>query len=55
VLTGLHGYPRFTSDIDLVINLEQKEAEKAIQAMTSYGLKTLLPVDPMLFADKKSR
>ncbi len=53
--TILHGYPRFTSDVDLVINLEKTEAEKAIRALISFGLKTLLPVDPILFSDKTTR
>jgi len=53
--TILHDYPRFTSDVDLVINLEKIEAEKAIRAITSYGLKALLPVDPFLFTDKTTR
>lgn len=53
--TVLHGYARLTADIDLVINLEQSEAEKAIKAITETGLKPRLPVDPMQFADAKTR
>lgn len=53
--TVLHGYPRFTADIDLVINLEQAEAEKAIKLMISLGLKARLPVDPMDFTVKSIR
>ena len=47
--TVLHGYPRFTADIDLVVNLEQSEAEKAIKTITSLGLQAKLPVEPMDF------
>src|SRR4030065_90054 len=50
--TVLHGYARLTADIDLVINLEQHEAEKAIRAILAYGLKPRLPVNPMQFTDK---
>jgi predicted nucleotidyltransferase len=53
--TVLHGYPRFTADIDLVINLEQAEAEKAIKLIISLGLKARLPVDPMDFTVESIR
>jgi predicted nucleotidyltransferase len=53
--TVLHGYARFTADIDLVINLNQAEAEKAIKVITSLGLKPSVPVDPMQFTDKAIR
>ena len=53
--TVLHGYARLTADIDLVINLEQHEAEKAIRAILAAGLKPRLPVDPMQFTDKLTR
>lgn len=53
--TVLHGYARLTADIDLVINLEQHEAEKAIRAILAAGLKPRLPVDPMQFTDKHTR
>src|SRR4030065_1358686 len=53
--TVLHGYARLTADIDLVINLEQREAEKAISAILACGLKPRLPVDPMQFTDKAIR
>jgi len=53
--TVLHGYPRFTADIDLVINLEKPEAEKAIKLITSLGLQARLPVDPMDFTVESIR
>ncbi len=51
----LHGYPRFTADIDLVINLEQQEAENAIKLITSLGLQARLPVDPIDFTVESIR
>lgn len=53
--TVLHGYARFTAVVDLVINLNQAEAEKAINVITSIGLKPRAPVDPMQFTDKAIR
>lgn len=53
--TVLHGYARLTADIDLVINLNQQEAEKAIKTITAVGLKPRLPVDPMEFTDEATR
>jgi len=53
--TVLHGYARLTADIDLVINLDQQEAEKAVKTLTVIGLKPRLPVDPMQFTDEAIR
>lgn len=53
--TVLHGYARFTADIDLVINLNQQEAERAIKTLTAIGLKPRVPVDAMEFTDKEKR
>ncbi|MDA3869659.1 MAG: hypothetical protein PF589_06885 [Gammaproteobacteria bacterium] len=53
--TVFHGYLRFTADSDLVINLEQQEAEKAIKLITSPGLQARLPVDPMDFTFESIR
>ncbi len=53
--TVLHGYARFTADVDLVINLNPAEAKKAINVITSIGLKPRAPVDPMQFTDEKIR
>jgi predicted nucleotidyltransferase len=53
--TVLHGYARFTADIDLVINLKKPEAEKAVKALVDMGLKPRLPVDPLQFTDPEIR
>ncbi len=53
--TVLHGYARMTADVDLVVNLEPAETEKALKALLATGLKARLPVDPMLFANAETR
>jgi len=53
--TILHGYARMTADVDLVVNLEPVETEKALKALLGTGLKARLPVDPMLFANAATR
>lgn len=53
--TVLHGYARMTADVDLVINLERAEAERAVHTLLQLGLKARLPVDPMQFANADTR
>lgn len=53
--TVLHGYARMTADVDLVINLEQPEAERTVRALLNLGLKARLPVDPFQFAHADTR
>jgi predicted nucleotidyltransferase len=55
VATLLHGYVRMTADLDLIVDLDAAEAEKAIRALTDYGFKPRIPVDPLSFADIKER
>ena len=51
----LHGYPRLTADLDLAIDLEPGEAEKAMRALTAVGLVPMAPVDPADFANPAVR
>lgn len=55
IATILHGYVRATTDIDLVIDLETEEVEKAIRALSTHGFKPRAPVDPLQFADPIQR
>lgn len=55
VATLLHGYVRVTADLDLIVDLDATEAEKAIRVLTGYGFKPRIPVDPLQFADSKVR
>ena len=49
--TVLHGYARFTADVDLIIDLQKAEAENAVKALMAFGMRPRLPVDPIQFAD----
>ena len=51
----LHGYVRLTADVDLVIDLHREEAQKALRALSGYGFRPRVPVDPMQFADTDQR
>ena len=55
VATILHGYVRATTDIDLIIDLQIEEAEKAIIALSDAGYKPRVPVDALDFADAVKR
>lgn len=55
VAVVLHGYTRFTKDLDLVVDLAEEQALGAIEALTELGLKPRVPVDPRLFADRATR
>ncbi|MCB0311133.1 MAG: hypothetical protein KDD42_07850 [Bdellovibrionales bacterium] len=47
----LHGLPRITGDIDLVIELSRDNAEAAIQVLVDLGFNPKVPVPAIQFAD----
>jgi len=51
----LHGHPRMTADIDLVVDLEPSAARLAIQTLTRMGLRPRVPVKAEAFADPSHR
>jgi hypothetical protein len=53
--TVLHGYARFTADVDLVIDLQEADVENAVKTLVGFGMKPRLPVDPLQFADPEIR
>lgn len=55
IATVLHGYARFTLDVDLVIDLEPAEAHKTIEALNARGFEPRLPVAARDFADPETR
>jgi hypothetical protein len=50
-----HGYVRFTQDIDLVVELERENVQRAMNALTAIGYRPLIPVDAAQFADETVR
>lgn len=55
VAVVLHGYPRMTADIDLVVDLEPEAALQTVRILTKMGLRPRVPVDAEEFADPKKR
>ena len=51
----LHGHPRLTVDVDLVVDLERDQAMRAIDVLVAMGLRARVPVDPRDFADPSVR
>lgn len=55
VAVVLHGHPRLTADVDLVVDLEPASARRAVDALLDHGLRPRLPVDARDFADPEMR
>ncbi len=51
----MHGLDRTTRDLDVYVDLEPRQARKAIEALVSLGMKCRVPIDPFLFADPVQR
>lgn len=50
---ALHGYPRFTKDLDVWLWLEAENAAKAVQALADFGFASLdITADDFLVADQ---
>lgn len=50
---NLHGVPRMTYDIDIMIKLEKKNILKIIKQLVEWGYRLKIPVDPMELGDIK--
>jgi hypothetical protein len=55
VAVVLHGHPRFTADLDLVVALDPGNARAAITALATLGYRPRAPVDGGRFADASER
>ncbi|MYD69207.1 MAG: hypothetical protein F4W89_00455 [Acidobacteria bacterium] len=55
VATILHGFLRFTKDLDVVVDLEPAAARRVIDALKAQGFLPHAPVDPDDFADRRIR
>jgi predicted nucleotidyltransferase len=51
----LHGSPRLTADLDIIIDLEPVNAGQAIEVLQRAGFMAEIPVDIRQFADEKIR
>jgi len=51
----LHGFPRFTADLDLIVDLERHNARAAMRALESVHYRPKLPVKAEDFADPARR
>lgn len=55
VAVVLHGHPRLTADLDLVVDLAEDQVRSAVDTLLELGLRPRLPVDPHDFADPTVR
>jgi hypothetical protein len=55
VAVVLHGHPRFTADLDLVVALDPGNAARALAALGRLGYRPRDPVDAAQFADPSVR
>ncbi|MEW6607586.1 MAG: nucleotidyl transferase AbiEii/AbiGii toxin family protein [bacterium] len=52
---NFHGLPRFTYDIDILIEMEDENIKRLIDLLTKWGYKPKVPVNPYDFAIKEIR
>jgi len=55
VAVVLHGHPRMTVDVDLVVDLAEMEARKTVDVLLGMGLQSRAPIDPRDFARRDVR
>jgi hypothetical protein len=55
VAVVLHGHPRFTADLDLIVALDSENALAAIRALATLGYRPRAPVPAEQFADADIR
>ncbi len=55
IAVNLHGIPRTTYDIDILLELDDDNINKFLKLLKKWGFKPKVPVDIMDFAVKKKR
>jgi len=55
IATVLHGYPRLTADIDLILDLSKANCLKAVEAFSAIGFQPRIPVSFQDFAEPENR
>ena len=51
----IRGYPRFTADLDLIVDLDPEEARKTVRVLTECGLVPTVPVNAQDFVNADIR
>jgi hypothetical protein len=52
---NLHGVPRMTSDLDIVVDLHPENLDLVVQTLTELGYRSRLPVDPKQILSQETR
>ena len=55
IAVNLYGIPRMTYDIDLILDIEDKNLERFLRLLKEWGFQPKVPVDIMDFAKKDKR
>jgi hypothetical protein len=55
VAVVLHGHPRFTADLDLVVAMDPANLRRALDALSQLGYRPRAPVSPDEFLDPATR
>ena len=55
VAVAAYGFPRFTNDVDLIIDLEEENLRRALRAFSILGYRPKVPVPIEQFADQNAR
>ena len=55
IAVNLYGVPRMTYDIDLILDLEDRNVERFLRLLKKWGFKPKVPVDIMDFAKSGKR
>lgn len=55
VAVVLHGHPRFTADLDLVVSLDAANVDRLVSSLQRLGFRPAVPADPRGLADPQQR
>jgi predicted nucleotidyltransferase len=55
IAVNLHGYLRATADLDILVEMTDKNLRRVVNILKAHGYHVKQPVDPMQISDKKIR
>jgi tRNA nucleotidyltransferase/poly(A) polymerase len=55
IAVNLHGIPRMTQDLDIIVELTPANVRKLVKVLTLLGYRCKLPVNPELISDPAIR